>query len=63
MRSDPVLYNVTDFVSNNFIRENLAVAIPYITLQCIFTVNGCIGNTMVIGVVLAYKVIFPLICD
>ena len=56
--SDPIIFNDTGFVSNNFIRENQAVAIPYLTLLCIFTVSGSLGNTMVVGAVLTYKVIF-----
>ena len=58
IRSNHILRNETGFVSNNFIRENLAIAIPYLTLICIFTLSGCVGNTMVIGAVLILKVQF-----
>ena len=56
MRSDQNLLNETGFITDNFIRENPTVAIPYLTLLCIFTLSGCIGNTMVIGAVLTHKV-------
>ena len=56
--SDHILLNDTGFVSDNFIGENPAVAIPYLTLLCIFTLSGCVGNTMVIGAVLTHKVYF-----
>ena len=57
MRTEYILLNDTDFISDNFIRENPAIAISYLTLLCIFTVSGCIGNMMVIGAVLTHKVI------
>ena len=41
------------FISNdNFIEENPAVAIPYLTLIFVFTLSGCVGNMMVIAAVL-----------
>ena len=43
---------------DNFIEENIAVAIPYLTLISIFTFSGCVGNMMVIAAVLTYKVSF-----
>ena len=61
MRSDYVFLNQTGFITDNFIRENSAVAIPYLILLCIFTVSGCIGNSMVIGAVLNHKVFFKLL--
>ena len=56
MRSGHILFNETGFISDHFIRENLAVAIPYLTLICLFTLSGCVGNMMVIGAVLIHKV-------
>ena len=55
LRAEYILFNETGFVSDTFIRENSAVAVPYLTIICIFTMSGCIGNTMVIGAVLTYK--------
>ena len=52
--------NYTLVGDNNFIEENPAVAIPYLTLISIFTLSGCIGNMMVIAAVLTYKVSFYL---
>ena len=40
----------------NFISENTEIAIPYLILLSIFTLNGCIGNSMVIAAVVNYKV-------
>ena len=40
----------------DFIADNPGIAIPYLTLLSIFTLNGCIGNLMVIAAVLSYKV-------
>ena len=40
----------------DFIAENPGVAIPYLTLLSLFTLNGCIGNFLVIAAVLSYKV-------
>ena len=57
MRGEYIPFNETGFVGENFIRENSVIAIPYLTLLCIFTLSGCIGNTMVIGAVLTHKVI------
>ena len=58
MRSDKILPNETGFVGENFIKENSVVAIPYLTLLCIFTLSGCVGNMMVVGAVLTHKVNF-----
>ena len=58
MRTEYIPFNETGFIGENFIRENSVIAIPYLTLLCIFTLSGCIGNTMVIGAVLTHKVIF-----
>ena len=57
MRGEYNPFNETGFVGENFIRDNSVIAILYLTLLCIFTVSGCIGNTMVIGAVLTHKVI------
>ena len=53
MGFDHILLNET-----GFIREKPVVAIPYLTLLCVFTLSGCIGNMMVIGAVLTHKVSF-----
>ena len=49
-------YNISNEMSINFIHENPIVAIPYLIVICAFTLSGCVGNTMVIGAVLTYKV-------
>ena len=48
--------NDSDSVHFDFIAQNPGIAIPYLTLVSICTVTGCIGNLMVIGSVLSYKV-------
>ena len=54
-------YNKTSNSSGSggfdFIQENPEISIPYLALISAFTLNGCIGNVMVIGAVLAYKVL------
>ena len=49
--------NSTGFGGFDFIHENPEISIPYLVLISAFTLNGCVGNVMVIGAVLAYKVI------
>ena len=52
-------HNISDGtteMSINFIHKNPIVAIPYLIVICAFTLSGCVGNTMVIGAVLTYKV-------
>ena len=39
-----------------FITENPEISIPYLTLISLFTLNGSIGNCLVIAAVLSYKV-------
>ena len=46
----------TDKITNDFITENPEISIPYLTLISLFTLNGSIGNFMVIASVLSYKV-------
>ena len=48
--------NDSSFVVSDFIAENTAVAVPYLVSISIATVAGSIGNLMVIGSVLTYKV-------
>ena len=43
-------------ITNDFITENPEISIPYLTLISLFTLNGSIGNFMVIASVLSYKV-------
>ena len=53
--------NSSDFGGLDFISENPEISIPYLVMISAFTLNGCIGNVMVIGAVLAYKVMFLII--
>ena len=48
--------NDSNFVSSEFIVQNPEIAIPYLTILSAFTLSGCVGNTMVIGAILVYKV-------
>ena len=43
-------------VSFDFISENPEISIPYLILISMFTLNGSIGNFLVIASVLSYKV-------
>ena len=45
-----------DKITKDFITENPEISIPYLTLISLFTLNGSIGNFMVIASVLSYKV-------
>ena len=40
----------------DFIERNPGISIPYLTFLCLFTLTGSIGNLMVIGSVVTYKV-------
>ena len=57
MRTKNGYTNDSDFVHTNFIVQNQRISIPYLILMSISTIAGCIGNTLVIGSVLSYKVI------
>ena len=57
MRTRSQLINDSDFISDKFIKENPGLSIPYLTVLLISTVTGSIGNLMVIGSVITYKVI------
>ena len=48
--------NSSNLIGSNFIDENPEISIPYLVLISAFTLNGCVGNVMVIGAVLIYKV-------
>ena len=48
--------NDSSFISFEFIEENPEIAIPYLIMISAFTLSGCVGNTMVIGAILVYKV-------
>ena len=50
--------NSSGFGGFDFIKENPEISLPYLILISAFTLNGCVGNIMVIGTVLAYKVTF-----
>ncbi len=56
MRTRNGFTNDTDFVSDDFLANNLAVGIPYLFMISLASVSGTIGNAMVIGAVLTYKV-------
>ena len=57
MRGSDGANNGTNLIDSNFIDENPEISIPYLALISAFTLNGCVGNVMVIGAVLVYKVI------
>ena len=48
--------NDSNFVGSEFIKENPEIAIPYLIILSAFTLSGCVGNIMVIGAIVAYKV-------
>ena len=48
--------NDSNFVSSEFIKENSEIVIPYLLIIGAFTLSGCVGNIMVIGAVLVYRV-------
>ena len=56
MRDSDGANNGTNRISSNFIEKNPKISIPYLALISAFTLNGCVGNVMVIGAVLVYKV-------
>ena len=49
--------NSSGFGALDFISDNFEISVPYLVLISAFTLNGCIGNVMVIGAVWVYKVI------
>ena len=57
MKTGQNISDGTTEMSINFIHKNPIVAIPYLIVICAFTLSGCVGNTMVIGAVLTYKVL------
>ena len=57
MKTSSGFTNDSDFVHSDFIDQNLGISIPYLIITLICTLSGCIGNLMVIGCVLYYKVI------
>ena len=59
MRVNDDVSNDTDSNDGDFIRENPEIAIPYLILISAFTLGGTIGNAMVIGAVVTYKVFQP----
>ena len=48
--------NDSNFVGPDFIDKNTAIAVPYLLLISVGTITGSVGNLMVIGSVLTYKV-------
>ena len=42
----------------DFIETSPGISIPYLTFLCVFTLTGSVGNLMVIGSVITYKVSF-----
>ena len=58
MKTSNGFTNDSDFVHSDFIEQNLGIAIPYLIIISLCTLSGCVGNIMVIGCVLSFKVIF-----
>lgn len=56
MRTKNGFTNDSEFVHTDFIERNRRIAVPYLVLLSIFTVTGCVGNILVVGVVWFYKV-------
>ncbi len=56
MRTSQGWTNDTGFISDRFIQENMALSVPYLILLVMGTLSGSIGNTMVLGAVIIYKV-------
>ena len=56
MRTSNQFVNDSGFISDTFIKENSGLSIPYLIVLVISTVIGSIGNLMVIGSVITYKV-------
>ena len=61
MRTRSSFTNDSSFISDRFIEENLALSVPYLILLILGTLSGSIGNCMVIGAVIVYKVCVVLI--
>ena len=58
MKTSVGLTNDSDFVHSDFIEQNLGIAIPYLIIISLCTLSGCVGNIIVFGCVLCYKVFF-----
>ena len=56
MKDSDNAVNGSNLIGSNFIDKNPEISIPYLALISAFTLNGCVGNVMVIGAVLIYKV-------
>ncbi len=56
MRTRTGFTNDSDFIDKGFLKNNLAVGIPYLIIVTGAIVYGCVGNVMVIGAVTMYKV-------
>ena len=56
MKSSYDFHNDSDIISEDFIKQNPEISIPYLTVLVICTVSRCIGNVLVIGSVISYKV-------
>ena len=52
MKDSDNAINGSNLIGSNFIDENPEISIPYLALISAFTLNGCVGNVMVIGAVL-----------
>ena len=57
MKTSNGFTNDSAFVHSGFIAQNPGISIPYLLLISVSTVTGCIGNSMVIGSVVTYKVL------
>ena len=56
MKYNNMTSNYSGLGKFDFIRENPEVSLLYLILISAFTLNGCVGNIMVTGAVLSYKV-------
>ena len=63
MKTNSDFTNDSDFIHGDFIEQNLGIAIPYLIIISLCTLSGCIGNIMVIGCVLCYKVFSSLVLN
>ena len=49
-------YNDSNLITEDFMKQNPGISIPYLTILSMCTVSGCIGNVLAIGSVTSYKV-------
>ena len=56
MKSGFDVLNDSDYIHEDFIKQNPGISIPYLTVLLASTVIGCVGNILVIASVASYKV-------